>query len=66
MNKTYLTLEQAANYISISYRTAQEDWPEWGRFGVNPTRYMGKPRGRLLFKAAELDEMMNQTTVMKG
>lgn len=64
MEKTYLTMREAAEYIGLSYNTIKrrKRWMNWQKFGVDA--YC--PAGKIIFKRTDLDRMVESSRVEEG
>lgn len=58
-----MTVDAVAQFLSKSRSFVHKAWPRWISFGVRPVRIGGTPRGRLLFRRSEIEEMLRQWEV---
>lgn len=63
MNDT-ITIKEMAEGLNLSVGYAYQVWPEWIRFGVNPSRPSGKKRGGLRFSRSDIAKVKNGTKVV--
>lgn len=62
IERGYLNLRQACQYLGIGESTGQRIWPLWEKeYGVVPSRF---PKKTLKFRRADLDRMMESTKVV--
>jgi len=60
MDKKYLTLREAGEYVGVAYKTARMKWPIWKeKHGVRVYKLTRKP----LFNKADLDRMVQKHLV---
>jgi DNA-binding GntR family transcriptional regulator len=59
--RTWLTTDQAAEYLGCSVERLREALPRWAaKWGVKIRRNGGRERGRILIARASLDRMVEQ------
>ena len=60
----WLTVAQVAAMLRKSRSFVHKAWPRWKVDGVvRPSRVGGTPRGRLLFRMSEVEEMLEKWQV---
>jgi hypothetical protein len=63
IGEDWLTLSDVATLLKKSRSFVFKAWPEWVGRGVRPVRIGGREKGRLLFRRAEIEQLLEHWRV---